>query len=53
LCGTENVQGYPTIKYYNYGSYAMDFENSRTSDGFISFFDQLPSSSTTDKKEEL
>lgn len=53
LCEKENVNGYPSIKYYKFGSYAMDYKNSRTSEDFTSFFDQLPLSSTADKKEEL
>ena len=54
LCEKENVNGYPSIKYYKFGSYAMNYKNSRTSRDFATFFDQLPSSSSTvDKKEEL
>jgi hypothetical protein len=44
LCEAEKVQGYPTIKYYNFGSHGKDYENPRTSEDFISFFDQLGAS---------
>ncbi|XP_028394335.1 probable protein disulfide-isomerase A4 isoform X1 [Dendronephthya gigantea] len=54
LCGKENVSGYPTIKYYNYGRNTVNYENSRTSEDFLSFFDQFSSTaSTSNKKEEL
>lgn len=54
LCGAEKIEGYPSIKYYHFGNYVVDYEKSRTSEDFISFFDQLPSSrSTEEKRDEL
>lgn len=55
LCGKENINGYPTIKLYQFGNFAMDYEKSRTGGEFVSFLDNVPTSttSTSPGKEEL
>eukprot|EP00118_Oscarella_pearsei_P015366 m.138527 g.138527 ORF g.138527 m.138527 type:complete len:765 (+) comp38247_c0_seq18:43-2337(+) len=37
MCVKEGVQGYPTIKYYNYGKNAIKYEGGRETDAFVKF----------------
>ena len=55
LCGQGKVEGYPTIKYYHYGSYVTDYDKSRTSEDFLLYVSEPPSHSAepSQSKEEL
>ena len=37
ICAEHDVQGYPTIKYFNYGKNEFKYMGSRTEEGFVDF----------------
>jgi len=61
LCDKQGVNGYPTIKYYRYGSFVVEYDGDRTEQDFLAFMkappnplppDQ-PDSKPDDKRDEL
>lgn len=52
LCTNHDVQGYPTIKYFNYGKKEFKYMGPRTEDGFIEFMSN-PTAFMPNTKEEL
>lgn len=47
LCSSQDVKGYPTIKYFNYFKDSQAYEGGRTEKDFISFFKD-PTATTTE-----
>lgn len=61
LCDKQGVSGYPTIKYYKFGTFLLEYDGDRTEEDFVAFMkappqplppDQ-PSSRPEDKRDEL
>ncbi|XP_078376471.1 putative protein disulfide-isomerase A4 isoform X1 [Oculina patagonica] len=61
LCDKQGVNGYPTIKYYRFGAFVVEYDGDRTEQDFMAFMkapphplppDQ-PDSKPDDKRDEL
>lgn len=61
LCDKQGVNGYPTIKYYRYGAFVVEYDGDRTEQDFLAFMkappnplppDQ-PDDKPVDKRDEL
>lgn len=61
LCDKQGVNGYPTIKYYKFGTFLLEYDGDRTEEDFVTFMtsppqplppDQ-PDSGPEDKRDEL
>lgn len=61
LCDKQGVNGYPTIKYYRYGAFVVEYDGERTAADFLSFMKSPPNplppdqpdSKPDDKRDEL
>ena len=42
LCDKQGVNGYPTIKYYKYGSFVVEYDGDRTEEDFLAFMKAPP-----------
>ena len=51
LCASNDVQGYPTIKYFNYGKNSFKYMGPRTTESFIDFMNSPASYAPIDKDE--
>jgi protein disulfide-isomerase-like protein len=52
LCTSHEVEGYPTIKYFNYGKKSVNYMGSRDTEGFVKFMSD-PEHMITTSKDEL
>ncbi|XP_058964969.2 probable protein disulfide-isomerase A4 [Pocillopora verrucosa] len=61
LCDKQGVNGYPTIKYYRYGAFVVEYDGDRTEEDFLSFMKSPPNplppdqpdSNQDEKRDEL
>lgn len=61
LCDKQDVNGYPTIKYYKFGSFLVEYDGNRTEEDFVAFMTSppqplppyQPDSDVGDKRDEL
>ena len=51
LCDDQKVSGFPTIKYFNYGENAVEYEGQRKAKAFIAYMTNPPKAA--EKREEL
>lgn len=42
LCDKQGVNGYPTIKYYKYGAFVVEYDGDRTEEDFLAFMKAPP-----------
>lgn len=42
LCDKQGVNGYPTIKYYKYSAFVVEYDGDRTEEDFLAFMKAPP-----------
>lgn len=51
LCDKQGVNGYPTIKYYKFGAFVVEYDGDRTDQDFVSFMMSPPHPLPPDQPE--
>ena len=53
LCDQHEVNGYPTIRYYHYGQFVVEYDGARETEDFTMFMEEPPKPLPTEKPPVL